>query len=56
MKTTFSKRDKITASVVGGAIGAAVCTPPYVLGRVGLLMLGSTRGSSSLASSSSLSA
>ena len=37
MKTTHSKRDKLTASAVGGAIGAAVCTPPYVLGRVGLL-------------------
>ena len=26
---------------MGGAIGAVVCTPPYVLARVGLLMLGS---------------
>ena len=41
MKTTHSKRDKLTATAVGGAIGAVVCTPPYVLGRVGLLMLGS---------------
>ena len=41
MKTTYSKRDKLTASAVGGAIGAVVCTPPYVLGRVGLLMLSS---------------
>ena len=41
MKTTYSKRDKLTASVVGGAIGAVVCTPPYVLGRIGLIMLGS---------------
>jgi hypothetical protein len=41
VKTTYSKRDKLTASAVGGAIGAVVCTPPYVLGRVGLLMLGS---------------
>jgi hypothetical protein len=40
-KTTSSKRDKLTASAVGGAVGAVVCTPPYVLGRVGLLMLGS---------------
>ena len=39
MKTTYSKRDKLTASAVGGAIGAVVCTPPYVLGRVGLLMI-----------------
>ncbi len=41
MKTTHSKRDKLTASAVGGAVGAVVCTPPYVLGRVGLIMLGS---------------
>jgi hypothetical protein len=41
MKTTYSKRDKLTATAVGGAIGAVVCTPPYVLARVGLLMLGS---------------
>lgn len=41
LKTANSKRDKLTATVVGGAIGVVVCTPPYVLGRVGLLMLGS---------------
>ena len=41
MKTTYSKRDKLAASVVGGAVGAVICTPPYALGRVGLLMLGS---------------
>ena len=36
-----SRRDKLTASAVGGALGALVCTPPYVLARVGVLMLGS---------------
>ena len=41
MKTTHSKRDKFTLGAVGGAIGAVVCTPPYALGRIGLLMLGS---------------
>jgi hypothetical protein len=41
VKTTYSKRDKLTVSAVSGAIGGIVCTPPYVLGRVGLLMLGS---------------
>ena len=40
-KSTYSTRDKLTATAVGGAIGAVVCTPPYVLGRVGLVMLGS---------------
>ncbi len=41
IKPTYSKRDKLTATAVGGAIGAVVCTPPYALGRIGLLMLGS---------------
>jgi hypothetical protein len=41
VKTTHSRRDKLTMTAVGGAIGGIVCTPPYVLGRVGLLMLGS---------------
>jgi hypothetical protein len=41
IKPNQSKRDKLTATVVGGAIGAVICTPPYALGRVGLLMLGS---------------
>jgi len=41
MKSTHSTRDKLTASAVGGAIGAVVCTPPYALGRLGILMLGS---------------
>lgn len=41
IKTTRSRRDKLTASVVGVTIGAVICTPPYILGRVGLLMLGS---------------
>lgn len=41
VKPSYSKRDKLTATVVGGAIGAVVCTPPYLLGRIGLIMLGS---------------
>jgi hypothetical protein len=40
-KPKQSRRDKLTTSAVGGAIGATVCTPPYVLGRLGILMLGS---------------
>jgi hypothetical protein len=40
MKTTHSKADKLKAAAVGGAIGAVVCTPPYLLGRIGILMLG----------------
>ncbi len=41
-KTTLSRRDKLAASVVGGAVGAVICTPPYALGRVGLILLGSS--------------
>ena len=29
-------------TAVGGAIGATVCTPPDLLGRLGILMLGSS--------------
>jgi hypothetical protein len=41
IKPARSKRDKLTASALGGALSATVCTPPYLLGRVGILMLGS---------------
>jgi uncharacterized membrane protein len=37
-----SKRDKLASTAVGGALSMTVCTPPYVLGRVGVLMLGSS--------------
>ena len=43
VKPTTSRRDKLTASAVGGGLGAVVCTPPYLLGRVGILMLGSPK-------------
>jgi uncharacterized membrane protein len=41
VKPTQSRRDKLVTTVVGSAVGVTVCAPPYVLGRVGLLMLGS---------------
>ncbi len=41
MKTNYSRRDKLTASALGAALGTTVCTPPYILGRIGILMLGS---------------
>jgi hypothetical protein len=40
VKPAASRRDKLTASIVAGAVGIAVVAPPYVLGRVGVLMLG----------------
>jgi hypothetical protein len=41
VKSGRSRRDKLSAAVIGGAVGAAVCSPPYLLGRVAILMLGS---------------
>jgi hypothetical protein len=41
IKPTGSRRDKMAAAVIGGTLGAIVCTPPYVLGRLGILLLGS---------------
>src|SRR5215208_2390963 len=41
LKATRSRRDRLTATAVSGALGAAVSMPGYVLGRIGLLMLGS---------------
>jgi hypothetical protein len=35
-----SRRDKLAATAVGGAMGAVICSPPYTLGRFGILMLG----------------
>ena len=42
IKPTGSRRDKLAASVIGGTLGAIVCTPPYVIGRIGVLLLGSS--------------
>jgi hypothetical protein len=41
VKPSGSRRDKLAASALGAALGATVCTPPYLLGRLGILMLGS---------------
>jgi hypothetical protein len=37
---TANPRDKLAATAVAGAVGAVVCSPPYMLGRLGILMLG----------------
>lgn len=36
-----SRRDRLSASIVGSVLGAVVSTPAYVIGRIGLLMIGS---------------
>jgi hypothetical protein len=40
IKPAGSRRDKLATAVIGGALGALVCTPPYVIGRIGILLLG----------------
>jgi len=41
VRPTGSRRDKLAASAVGGSLGVLICTPPYVIGRIGILLLGS---------------
>jgi hypothetical protein len=41
IRSTAPPRDKMAATVIGATLGAIVCTPPYVLGRLGILLLGS---------------
>jgi hypothetical protein len=41
VESTASRRDRLSASAVGGLLGVALATPPYLLGRIGLLMIGS---------------
>jgi hypothetical protein len=36
-----TRREKLTGGLLGTVLSATVCTPPYLLGRVGILMLGS---------------
>jgi hypothetical protein len=39
-KPAATRRDKLSASVLAATLGVAVAAPPYLLGRVGVLMLG----------------
>jgi hypothetical protein len=41
VKPKRSRRDKVAASAIGGTLGAAICTPPHVIARIGILLLGS---------------
>lgn len=42
IKPAQSRREKLTATATGAALSTIVCTPPYLLGRLGILMLGSS--------------
>lgn len=41
VKRSQSRRDKLATTVLSSALSVTVCAPPYLLGRVGILMLGS---------------
>jgi hypothetical protein len=41
IKPVGSRRDRMAAAAIGGMVGALVCTPAYVIGRIGILLLGS---------------
>ena len=41
IKPAGSRRDKLATTVIGGTLGAIICTPPYLIGRGGILLLGS---------------
>jgi hypothetical protein len=41
VRKTQSRREKVVASAVSSTLGAVVSAPPYVIGRLGLLMVGS---------------
>jgi hypothetical protein len=40
-KPTYSRRERMLTTVVSGVLGVTVSLPPYLLGRLGFLMLGS---------------
>jgi magnesium-transporting ATPase (P-type) len=42
IKPVGSRRDKLAAAAIGGTVGAVVCAPAYVIGRIGILLLGSS--------------
>jgi hypothetical protein len=41
VRSQRSRRDRLSASAIGAALGVLVSAPPYVIGRIGLLMIGS---------------
>ena len=42
MEQVGSPRDKLAATAIAGTVGAIVCSPAYVIGRIGILLLGSS--------------
>jgi hypothetical protein len=42
IKQVGSPRDKMAATAIAGTVGAIVCSPAYIIGRIGILLLGSS--------------
>ena len=42
IKPVGSPRDKLAATAIAGTVGAIICSPAYVIGRIGILLLGSS--------------
>ncbi len=40
-KPTYSRRERMVTTVVSGVLGVTVSLPPYLIGRLGFLMIGS---------------
>ena len=40
-KPTYSRRERMVTTMISGILGVTVSLPPYLIGRLGLLMLGS---------------
>jgi hypothetical protein len=37
-----SRRDKLATTAIAGTLGALICSPAYLIGRLGILALGSS--------------
>ena len=42
VKPKQSRRDKLATTAVSGGLSMTVCTPPYLIGRLGILLLASS--------------
>ncbi|MBV8462273.1 MAG: hypothetical protein JO368_03210 [Acidimicrobiales bacterium] len=43
IRTKRSRREQITTGAVSGAVSAVICSPPYALGRAGIILLGTSK-------------
>ena len=41
VRPTYTRRDKLAVSAISAGLSVTICTPPYLVARIGILMLGS---------------